>query len=210
MNVKALLFCRVTPPSGTNAPSLPQLVKANLTGNFNVQGMMPLPLCRSATDPVSIHYFNDSATKWTAYDISSITAKVESIRNSQLLVTEAPVKVQLGVTSCAAITLYDRERKVGAAMHFHNMDESVYRGYLSIALMKMGVVDTNRLSRVEARIMGVRPCEGLIDRQNRWVREIRSFLESLSVRVLPDDVGQAMMMNFNFNDGEIEDRRVIK
>jgi hypothetical protein len=187
---------------GTSIPD--NEVRSNLVGRFAVAGTKPMPLVKLVDAPVKIFHFIASAAGWNEYDIRSIQQMIRSFKSSQLAVSEAPVTMQVEVTTCAAVTLYDRERKVGAAMHFHEMDSGTYRGFISMALYKMGVLGNGRLPKVEARILGVENIPGFAAAQKAWVREIRSFLLRVcSVQVLPDDTGKSMELRFHLSDGRI-------
>jgi len=179
-------------------------IKANLKGNFNVTGVTPLPLKRSADSPVKIYYFTDANGKWEEYKAADVKMAIQSIGNNQLAVSEAPVKMRLNTTTCAALTLYDPDRRVGAVMHFHKMDSGIYRGYIALALYKMGILDNGRMSKVEARILGVETVPTRIQKQKEWVKNIKAFLEACLVKVIAEEVGKKMSAKFDLNDGSVK------
>jgi len=201
-----LLSKIVRPPArvSASAPKTIASIKANLVGNFAPQGISPLPFKRPEGSPVKIFHFIEAAAKWEEFDIASFRGVFENVTDSQLAVSEAPVKMRIGVTACAAVILYDRDRKVGAAMHFHNWDRRIYEGYISLALYKMGVLDHR--TKVEGRILGVQFCSSYRDSQIGWVNRIRSFLEECSIEVLSDNIGRGMEVNFDLSDGSVRAR----
>ena len=179
-------------------------IKTNLTKSFDIKGVEPLPFSRAADRPEKIYYFSNISGKWEEYLAVVKKTDIKSVANDQLVVAEAKTVIQLIVTSCAAITLYDAERKVGAAMHFHNMDRDIYRGYISLALYKMGILDYGRMTKVVARIMGVAPIPDRVQEQKEWVKDIKAFLKACSIKVVSDEIGRRMTAFFDVSNGSIE------
>lgn len=178
-------------------------IKANLVGSFNADNVEPLPRQRQADAPAKIYYFSDLKALWQEYNASSLKNMVTSVENNQMVVSEAPVSIDLTVTTCAAVTLYDRSRKVGAAMHFHNMESKVFKGYIALALHKMGALKYGRLSQIEARIMGIENLPSYAAEQQAWRKEIRDFLASCSISILLDETGKRASAHFRLSDGSI-------
>jgi len=176
-------------------------LSSKIVRNFAPQGVRPLPFKRPEGSPVRIFLFSHETAKWESLDTSSIDGGLDRATGSQLAVSEAPVKIRIEVTSCAAVTLYDRERKVGAAMHFHNWDKRIYEGYISLALYKMGAL--NRPTEVEGGILGVQFCGRYRASQIDWVSRIRAFLRDCEIKVLPDNIGRGMEVNFDLSDGSV-------
>jgi chemotaxis receptor (MCP) glutamine deamidase CheD len=201
-----------------NLAAIIRKIKANLKGPFSIKGVRPIPEVRRPNHPVDLYHFNAHLTwgaiEWKTFNMETLRSSKEAIEDAgivvlanQLVVSESPVILHAGAAACALVVLYDRQRKVGAAIHIDA--ESMYAEYdakmISLALYKMGVLKGNHLLNVEARILGAEwIISGGKDMALAWVKEIRSFLEDCSVQVLPENVGKTVEIKFDLRDGQIE------
>jgi chemotaxis receptor (MCP) glutamine deamidase CheD len=204
--------------NSVNFAAIIRKIKTNIKG-FHVKGIRPIPEIRRPNHPVRLYHFNGDLLsvepiEWGEHNMatsrsSKVAVKKDNvlILSDQLAVSETPVILDVSVGGCALVTLYDRQRKVGAAVHIsaRHMNIDFHKKLISLALYKMGVLKGDNLLNVEARILGAEwQVSGHKDMSLAWVEQIRSFLKDCSVQMLPDNVGKVVNIKFDLRDGHIE------
>jgi|GEM_PF-3789583 len=192
-------------------------IRSNLKDGFTTAGVSSLPHKRSPNDPVWISHFNAFEKPdlvWTEHETGnsrSFYQPIDSrecalVLSAQMIITEVPVVIHFAVATCVAVTLYDRARQVGAAIHLSVMDSEsdCFKGFIALALHKMGALRGCNLFNVEAKILGAQWDKEDRSSQLDWVYRIRSFLADCSLKLLPEEIGKDVDITFDLSDGSVE------